>query len=132
MTANELSLTESQEILDSASALKVKGNAEFGHGQWELALASYREALGQMPPSMRNSEGNERKGKERASEVEDAEAPEASEHTADAVVSGDDRSYEPEEREMSKLRAILSSNVAACLLKLVRSLCRFLLDPDFN
>ncbi|GAA6005028.1 hypothetical protein JCM11491_002313 [Sporobolomyces phaffii] len=111
---------ELREILDSASALKVKGNAEFGHGQWKLALASYREALGQLPPSMSNSEGNERKGKERASEVEDAEATEASENTADAVVSGDDRSYEPEEREMSKLRAILSSNVAACLLKLNR------------
>ncbi|GAA5883858.1 hypothetical protein JCM16303_007419 [Sporobolomyces ruberrimus] len=108
------------EIVKSASALKAKGNAEFGHGQWELALGTYREALGELPPPLEKAQ-DKGKGKARATLEAGAEQGEDRDIASrGAQTEGIAASSEDEEREIASLQAVLSSNVAACLLKLNR------------
>ncbi|GJN89557.1 hypothetical protein Rhopal_002544-T1 [Rhodotorula paludigena] len=115
--------SELRDLLEHAQQLKQQGNTEFGQGRWEMALETYREGLNELPIRKRSSA----KGKEKALPA-DAE-PEKSE--GNAAQEGD-LDEEAESEELSELRAILSANVAACLLKLVRSLLPACveLDPD--
>ncbi|GAA5953530.1 hypothetical protein JCM3765_005064 [Sporobolomyces pararoseus] len=126
--ANEItwSREELRDTIDSATRLKVKGNAEFGHGHWELALGTYREALGELPP--RRVQVSQEKGKEKEIEATEKELTELEEKEASSsaaenlgnVRDGATGEEDEEEKEISSLRAVLSANVAACLLKLNR------------
>ncbi|GAA5994467.1 uncharacterized protein JCM10292_002082 [Rhodotorula paludigena] len=100
--------SELRDLLEHAQQLKQQGNTEFGQGRWEMALETYREGLNELPIRKRSSA----KGKEKALPA-DAE-PEQSEGT---TVQEGDLDEEAESEELSELRAILSANVAACLLK---------------
>lgn len=102
----------------------MKGNAEFGHGQWELALGTYREALGELPP--RRTQISQEKGKEREIEtsekltdLDEKEASHSAEESLGSVHDGAASEEDEAEKEIANLRAVLSANVAACLLKLV-------------
>lgn len=126
-----------QDILDRSTALKVKGNAEFGKGQWEAAMGTYRDALVELP--VRTLAKANGKGKERATGAL-AEGGEEEEATEDGVAAGElvegmsavslsekvpsaesvSQEGEEESQELRELRAVLFANVAACLLKLVR------------
>ncbi|GAA5975214.1 hypothetical protein JCM5350_000188 [Sporobolomyces pararoseus] len=116
---------ELRDTIDTAARLKVKGNAEFGHGQWELALGTYREALGELPP--RRTQISQEKGKEREIEatekftdLEEKEASHSAEESLGSVHDGATSEEDEAEKEIANLRAVLSANVAACLLKLNR------------
>lgn len=112
----------SQDILDRSTALKVQGNAEFGHGQWELAMASYREGLAELPVRTRPAASTEANGKAKASDASQ-ESTEV-EATLENLSINEDNDGTPEDnsemKEVSELRSILFANVAACCLKLVR------------
>ncbi|GAA5892517.1 uncharacterized protein JCM6883_007385 [Sporobolomyces salmoneus] len=122
---------ELQEIISTVKALKVKGTGYFGREQYELALETYRQALGDLPPrrpvdSDSDSVRDKGKGKEKASEeseqlIADAEGTEATGETAIGKSNDGGKDLcEEEEKEISQLRTVLFSNVAACLLKLNR------------
>lgn len=102
-----------QDLLEHAQELKQRGNAEFGQGRWEFALETYREGLRELPVRRRTASV---KGKEKAlpSQVGTDGEDGASYAKAGEV------DEEAELEELSELRAILSANIAACLLKLVR------------
>ncbi|GAA5927764.1 uncharacterized protein JCM15063_005989 [Sporobolomyces koalae] len=107
---------ELRELLDEATALKIKGNAEFGHGQPELALASYRDALGILPPASSQDKG---KGKavalDASGSIPESSTVATAKDLGEANISDADKL-----KDISALRAILYANVAACLLKLNR------------
>lgn len=88
-----------------------------------MALETYKEGLAELPvrtlPPALNLKGKEKatdedETTEQPSEQAAAEAAEPREKTEDEI------EQEKENAELSELRAILSANVAACLLKLVR------------
>ncbi|GAA6007476.1 hypothetical protein JCM10207_006355 [Rhodosporidiobolus poonsookiae] len=106
--------SEIRDILDRAQDLKKRGNAEFGQGRWEMALETYKEGLAELP--VRTAPGHSLKGKEKAAD-QDAPADEPEEGKTEAKGEEDE---EKETEELRELRAILSANVAACLLKLER------------
>jgi len=103
----------------------VKGNAEFGHGQWELALGTYREGLGELPP---RQVGSQEKGKGKATLENGVAEGEDTDDTATVGVTAKEEAEEEsiEDKEISSLRAVLSANVAACLLKLVSTALSYL------
>ena len=92
----------------------MRGNAEFGHGQWELALGTYREGLGELPPRKKTSL---EKGKGKAA-LEEGTA-EVDDTKVEVTAEEEGETESAEDKEISSLRAVLSANVAACLLKLV-------------
>lgn len=117
-----------QDILDRATALKAQGNAEFGKGQFELAMATYREGLVELP--VRTEPGGTGSAKGKA--VEGAEVKEG--ETKDEKVleelealnlepsqkeAQEAESEEAEMKELNELRSILFANVAACCIKMV-------------
>ncbi|GAA5866677.1 hypothetical protein JCM8547_002720 [Rhodosporidiobolus lusitaniae] len=103
-----------KDILERAQKLKQNGNAEFGQGRLQVALETYKEGLAELP--VRTSTLS-LKGKEKAVDVEeDPEKKEGEKETA----SEETEQEKKENDEVSELRAILSANVAACLLKLNR------------
>ncbi|GAA5919456.1 hypothetical protein JCM1841_002404 [Sporobolomyces salmonicolor] len=109
--------SELRDILERSTALKAKGNAEFGQGQWDLALGTYREALAELPvPSVTSS----LKGKEKALPQDDKTAGEPSDTAEREANASQEMDEQAEKEELSELRSILSANVAACLLKLNR------------
>ncbi|BGO98715.1 TPR domain containing protein [Rhodotorula toruloides] len=101
-----------RDLLGRATSLKVKGNTEFGQGQgrWQMALETYREGLAELPPAPRKPASPSLKGKEKAIE-DDGQMEQKDEEPAGTAAEQD---------EVRELRAILSANVAACLLKLER------------
>ncbi|TNY18824.1 hypothetical protein DMC30DRAFT_418483 [Rhodotorula diobovata] len=105
--------SELRDLLEHAQELKQRGNAEFGQGRWEFALETYREGLRELPVRRRTASV---KGKEKAlpSQVGTDGEDGASYAKAGEV------DEEAELEELSELRAILSANIAACLLKLER------------
>ncbi|GAA6035791.1 hypothetical protein JCM8097_005703 [Rhodosporidiobolus ruineniae] len=104
---------ELKDILSRAQFLKSKGNAEFGQGRWEMALETYREGLGELPVRTRPHALLAEKGKEK-SDGEESKREEGAEGEEG------ENEHEKEMEEVSELRAMLSANVAACLLKLER------------
>lgn len=93
-------------------------------------MGTYREALGELPPRRSDISGAKGKGKEKASEAEHTitegegqESSKVAEKSTTSEITGTDSDCEEEEREVSNLRAVLSANVAASLLKLVSPFC---------
>lgn len=105
-------IAQIRDLLGRATSLKAKGNTEFGQGQgrWQMALETYREGLAELPPAPRKPASPSLKGKEKAIE-DDGQMEQKDEEPAGTAAEQD---------EVRELRAILSANVAACLLKLVR------------
>jgi len=117
-----------QDILDRSTALKAQGNAEFGKGQFETAMATYREGLVELPVRTRPAVAASAKEKE----VEDVEVKE-DEPKEEKVLqkleelnlesskqeTQEAESEEAEMKELNELRSILFANVAACCIKLV-------------
>jgi len=96
-------------------------------------LGTYREALGELPPRRSDISGAKGKGKEKASEAEHTitegegqESSQVAEKSTTSENTGTDSGCEEEEQEVSTLRAVLSANVAASLLKLVSLFCSFI------
>ncbi|GAA5856343.1 hypothetical protein JCM9279_005733 [Rhodotorula babjevae] len=105
--------SELRDLLDHAQTLKQRGNTEFGQGRWSFALETYREGLAELPVRRRSL-----KGKEKALPDEHGEGVEG--RTSPTSAREGDVDEEAELDELSELRAILSANIAACLLKLER------------
>nr|CRX78975.1 hypothetical protein ls5930a1_00056 [Leucosporidium scottii] len=101
--------SELRDILDRSTALKAQGNAEFGKGQFETAMATYREGLVELPVRTRPAVAASAKGKE----VEDVEVKED-----EPKEEKEAESEEAEMKELNELRSILFANVAACCIKL--------------
>ncbi|BGP07331.1 hypothetical protein JCM10049v2_003162 [Rhodotorula toruloides] len=99
-----------RDLLERATSLKAKGNAEFGQGRWQPALETYREAIAELPPAPPKPVSPSLKGKEKAIE-DDGETGQTEEESVGT---------DTEQEEVRELRATLSANVAACLLKLER------------
>ncbi|KAJ8294678.1 Tetratricopeptide repeat protein 1 [Rhodotorula toruloides] len=99
-----------RDLLERATSLKAKGNTEFGQGRWQPALETYREAIAELPPAPPKPASPSLKGKEKAIE-DDGQTEQKEEETAGTA---------GEQDEVRELRAMLSANVAACLLKLER------------
>lgn len=76
-----------------------------------MALETYREGLAELPPAPPKPASPSLKGKEKAVENDEETPEEGAEPGTSAA----------EQDELKELRAMLSANVAACLLKLVRS-----------
>ncbi|ORY78844.1 hypothetical protein BCR35DRAFT_304839 [Leucosporidium creatinivorum] len=121
--------SELRDILDRASALKAQGNAEFGRGQWELAMATYRDGLVELPVRTQPGGGASAKGKAvEGAEVKDEEPKEenvlqeldALKLDASEKEVQETESEEAEMKELNELRSILFANVAACYIKLER------------
>ncbi|GAA6056880.1 hypothetical protein JCM3770_005126 [Rhodotorula araucariae] len=110
LTADRLSSSDFnhrlQDLLEHAQTLKQQGNTEFGQGRWEMALETYREGLKELPVRRTSVKGKEKALPPR----EDTVAPSVN----------NELDEEAETEELCELRAILSANVAACLLKLNR------------
>lgn len=102
-----------QDLLDRAQALKQRGNTEFGQGRWSFALETYREGLAELPVRRRSVKGKEKALPEEQDVSDQGRAVSASVREGEV-----DEAAELD--ELSELRAILSANIAACLLKLVR------------
>ncbi|BGP15429.1 hypothetical protein JCM10213_005070 [Rhodosporidiobolus nylandii] len=102
---------ELKDILLRAQELKTRGNAEFGQGRWEMALETYKEGLAELPVRT-TPHGASVKGKGKEKELPEGEE--------EAVAEPEPEPEEKDMAELSELRAILSANVAACLLKLER------------
>ncbi|KPV72194.1 uncharacterized protein RHOBADRAFT_66955 [Rhodotorula graminis WP1] len=105
--------SELRDLLDHAQALKTRGNGEFGQSRWSFALETYREGLAELPVRRRSV-----KGKEKA--LPEGEDEGKQERTGATVARAGEVDEEAELDELSELRAILSANIAACLLKLER------------
>ncbi|BGP31371.1 hypothetical protein JCM10296v2_003135 [Rhodotorula toruloides] len=99
-----------RDLLERATSLKAKGNAEFGQGRWQMALETYREGLAELPPAPPKPASPSLKGKQKAIE-DDGQTEQTADEPAGTAAEQD---------EVRGLRAILSANVAACLLKLER------------
>ncbi|BGP24007.1 TPR domain containing protein [Rhodotorula toruloides] len=98
-----------RDLIERATSLKAKGNTDFGQGRWQMALETYREGLAELPPAPLKPASRSLKGKEKAI-IDDEQAGQKEEDLAGPAA----------EQEIRELRAMLSANVAACLLKLVR------------
>ena len=107
-----------QDILERATTLKAQGNAEFGKGEWEDALVTYRDALVELPVRTqvgikRNDQPVERLDEEVEKLAEGVDALEVGKEVEEEEEEG-------ESQELRELRSMLLANCAACLLKLVR------------
>lgn len=111
-----------QDIIERATALKAQGNAEFGKGEWEDALVTYRDALVELPVRTQIAiKGKEKAAEGLAEEVEVEKLVEGVEALEVGKVEEAGTEDEGESQELRELRSMLFANCAACLLKLVRS-----------
>ena len=106
-----------QDIMERATTLKAQGNAEFGKGEWEDALVTYRDALVELPVRTqvgikKNDQPVERLDEEVEKLAEGVDALEVGKEV--------EEEEEGESQELRELRSMLLANCAACLLKLVR------------
>ncbi|KAM0789018.1 hypothetical protein ACM66B_003084 [Microbotryomycetes sp. NB124-2] len=112
---------ELKDILTVVNQLKVEGNALFGQGRWEMAMATYRDGLGQLPvKSQLTTSSNKGKEKQHGDhqDVEDAkDQDDASNQAATEITTAEDDS---EAHQVNELRSMLYANVAACCIKLER------------
>ncbi|GAA6063969.1 hypothetical protein JCM10212_004779 [Sporobolomyces blumeae] len=104
---------ELRDSLASATRLKVRGTAHYGHGRWEEALEAYRRGLDELPPRSVTS-GD--KGKAKALPAGNDEPDSISNVSKTTEASPLSTPF----TEIKDLRGILFANVAACLLKLNR------------
>ncbi|GAA5848744.1 hypothetical protein JCM3766R1_006587 [Sporobolomyces carnicolor] len=117
---------ELRDIIAAVNGLKKEGNVQFGRGQWEHAMGTYRQALGDLPPRRTNANQDEGtapvKGKGRASlDIDEAEIEGTREGLGPGGTANEGAATcEAEDTEITSLRSVLSANVAACLLKLNR------------
>lgn len=131
-----------QDILDRSTALKAQGNTEFGKGQFELAMATYRDGLVELPVRTQPGGAALDKGKAvEGAEVKEEEPKEEKlfeeleklnlEPSKKEAQEAD--SEETEMKELTELRSILFANVAACCIKMVSAsislAVRFSLTP---
>ncbi|GAA5893359.1 hypothetical protein JCM8208_004419 [Rhodotorula glutinis] len=115
--------SELRDLLEHAQTLKARGNVEFGQGRWSFALETYREGLAELPVRRRSLKGKEKALPEGEVEIEGkGEGEAAGEQGRLGAASARDGEVDEEAEldELSELRAILSANIAACLLKLER------------
>ncbi|KAK4699503.1 hypothetical protein P7C70_g6756, partial [Phenoliferia sp. Uapishka_3] len=116
--------SELRDILDRSTQYKLLGNTQFGKGEFEEAMKSYKEGLVELPVRTKLGKG---KGKGRAIEGE-AEEDKISEVLSAVKLDGENsdgaeggkevENVDEEEEELRELRAVLFANVAACLIKL--------------
>lgn len=116
---------ELRDILDRSTALKLRANATFGRGDWNEALVLYREALVELP--VRSEKALSRKRVDEEAKIAEGEEKGKGKATKDGQGVGRNAGkaeLEQEDKdlvELGELRAVLFANVAACLMKLVRS-----------
>jgi hypothetical protein len=105
------------DVLQEAERLKQEGNNHFRSKVWEEALAQYRSALGHLPGRQRESprESVEPPEPPQPEEEEDKSSPETRPATL-PFSKGEDSP------EITKARAVLNANIAACYVQLVCAL----------
>lgn len=102
-----------KQCLDKANGLKLEGNDLFKAGKWTEALVAYRTALSHLPPRKRPATVNQPNDVDPSSS-DITETPD--EH--DKAVGGTPEAPTQDEVELSKARAVVNANIAACLIKL--------------
>ncbi|KAI6045002.1 TPR-like protein [Pisolithus marmoratus] len=117
------------QCLDEANSLKLEGNDLFKAGKWTEALVAYRTALSHLPPR-RHPVNPPADGDPSSSDITGApdEHDKTPESTQPEAPTEDDV-------ELSKARAVVNANIAACLIKLddnkgVIDACTSALDDD--
>lgn len=113
-----------QNSLEIANERKQEGNDQFRAGKWNEAIVAYRSALNCLPrrlvkdgdtPSPTADEGDD-------DEVtENPKAQKAKEPEVEGVDEVSSPAVSEAEKEYARLRAILSANIGACFVKLVRA-----------
>lgn len=118
-----------KQCLDEANSLKLEGNDLFKAGKWTEALVAYRTALSHLPPR-RHPVNPPADGDPSSSDITGApdEHDKTPESTQPEAPTEDDV-------ELSKARAVVNANIAACLIKLddnkgVIDACTSALDDD--
>jgi len=102
--------------LETANERKEEGNQFFRAGKWNDALVAYQAALNCVPKR------SQAKGKEKS--TTDVEGEHVSEPAKEEVVTDiSSPAVTDTEKNNSKLRAILNSNIGACYVKLVCTPC---------
>lgn len=102
-----------KQCLDKANGLKLEGNDLFKAGKWTEALVAYRTALSHLPPRKRPATVNQPNDVDPSSS-DITETPD--EH--DKAVESTPEAPTQDEVELSKARAVVNANIAACLIKL--------------
>ncbi|KAG1715636.1 hypothetical protein ID866_1518 [Astraeus odoratus] len=98
------------QCLEKANELKLEGNELFKASKWSEALVAYRTGLGHLPRRKRSLKhpADRELSSDDGTEEDHDEAPQHAEQEPPSEV----------ERECAKARAVLHSNIAACLTKL--------------
>jgi hypothetical protein len=107
----------SQACLQEADTLKQEGNDLFRASKWEAALSTYRSALGRLPKRI---EPLAPVPPRRDDAIDDDTPEEFSTAPPSPVDEEGSTSPPPHAAELSKARATLNANIAACFVKLVR------------
>ncbi|KAF4572734.1 hypothetical protein EYR36_007244 [Pleurotus pulmonarius] len=109
---NENSSTE--DLLNAAEQLKVKGNDHFRAAEWGAALSTYQEALDTLPK--RKSQKSDVSVPEPFEDLE--EHPTAPSTSAPSPPPSEDISPSEFDITCAKLRSVLNANIGACHVKL--------------
>lgn len=104
-------------MLQDAQERKAEGNDDFRANKWNEALVAYRTGLNRLPKLkskpedlVQNPEGQSLESIDRPTEVENSKSD-----SEDSEIN----------QELTKARAVLNANIAACYLKLV---CHLIVD----
>lgn len=98
--------------LDEANVLKLEGNDLFKTSKWTEALVAYRTALSHLPPRKRPVN---QPVDEDPSFSDNADTPDEHNKTPESPLP---EAPTEDEVELSKARAVINANIAACLIKL--------------
>ncbi|KAF4605400.1 hypothetical protein EYR40_004184 [Pleurotus pulmonarius] len=109
---NENASTE--DLLNAAEQLKVKGNDHFRAAEWGAALSTYQEALDTLPK--RKSQKSDVSVPEPFEDLE--EHPTAPSTSAPSPPPSEDISPSEFDITCAKLRSVLNANIGACHVKL--------------
>ncbi|TCD69988.1 hypothetical protein EIP91_005577 [Steccherinum ochraceum] len=122
--AQSLNDEDIKKLLQEAGDLKEEGNEHFRDQSWDEALAVYRSALGRLPkrkvPVTPQRKSDKGKGKARDTDASSDEEEEGEDNPEEPSSETTVDTPEPTEleRECAKTRAVLSSNIGACFVKL--------------